>query len=215
MSVDVKICGLSTPETMTQAVLSGADYVGLNFYEPSPRFVTPEQAGALVRDLPANVRKVAVTVDASDELLGAIAATLNPDFIQLHGREDPTRVAQVRDTFGRPVIKAIMLRDPSDLDQIPPFDAVADMFLFDAKAPDSLENALPGGNGVAFDWSLIAELETRTPHMLSGGLTVENVALAIEQTGVGAVDVSSGVESAPGIKDVEKIRRFLIAAKTV
>ncbi len=200
---------------MAQAVKSGADYVGLNFYAPSPRFVTLEQARALTEDLPESVRTVALTVDASDEFLGSIDDTLNPDYHQLHGSEDPARIAQIRETFGKPVIKAIKLREHRDLDQIPSFDAVADMLLFDAKAPDSLENALPGGNGVVFDWSLIAGLETRAPYMLSGGLTVENVALAIEQTGAGIVDVSSGVESAPGIKDVEKIRRFLIAAKAV
>lgn len=215
MTVAVKICGLSTPDAIAQAVAGGADFVGFVFYPPSPRNLTPDQAQPLASLVPEGVKKVALTVDADDGLLAAIVEAIDPDYIQCHGRETPERIAAIRKRFGVPVIKAIKLRESGDLAQAQPYEGIADMILFDAKAPDDATDALPGGNGVPFDWRLLAGRRSAVPWMLSGGLDPDNVAAAIAVTGAAIIDVSSGVESRPGIKDGGKIRRFLSVAKAL
>ena len=215
MNVKVKICGLSTPETLTAAVDAGADFVGFVFYGPSPRSLAPDDARALAAQVPAHVKTVALVVDASDEELAAIIDAISPDYIQAHGSETPERISEIRQRFGTPVIKAIKIRGPDDLATVSAYEETADLILFDAKAPDDRADALPGGNGVAFDWTLLTPNATREPFMLSGGLDPDNLARAVETTGAVLVDVSSGVESAPGIKDINEIRRFLSTAKTL
>ena len=210
MSVQVKICGLSTPDTMEAALSNGAEFVGLNFYPPSPRYVTPAQAVPLAAMARGRTRIVALVVDADDALLKDIAAVVKPDFFQLHGNETPERVAAIKAMTGRPAIKVIKVGGPEDVAKATAYVDVADIFLFDAKAPATLKNALPGGNGIPFDWSL---LDGKHGFMLSGGLSLHNVAEAIRITGAAIVDVSSGVESAPGKKDLSLIRKFIEAAK--
>lgn len=213
MSIRVKICGLSTPETVTAAVEAGADYLGFVFFEKSPRNVSPEQAADLARLVPANVLKVALTVDADDATLDRIVAALKPDMLQLHGSESPERLRELKGRFGLTLMKAIAVSAPEDLTGSSIYRDSADLLLFDAKPPKSMQNALPGGNGLVFDWSLIAGQRPEMPWMLSGGLTAENVGEAIRTSGAEAVDVSSGVEEAPGRKNPELIRRFIQAAK--
>ena len=215
MSIKAKICGLSTPETLNAAIEAGADYVGFVFYGPSPRNLTPSAAQALAAIVPAGVRKVALVVDADDVLLDTIFDSVKPDCFQAHGSESPERIAEIRRRYGIPVIKAIKVREPEDLAPVPDYEDVADMILFDAKAPDDRVDALPGGNGVAFDWTLLRSDITREPFMLSGGLDADNLARAVATTGATLVDVSSAVESAPGVKDIAEIRRFLAAAKAL
>ena len=213
MSVEVKICGLSTPETVDAAVAAGADLIGLVFFPKSPRNVSLEQARELADRARGRAKIVTLVVDADDALLRAIAAGVDPDLIQAHGSETPERIAEIGRITGKPVIKAIRVKDQSDIAAAGEFGAVASLILYDAKAPETLGNALPGGNGHAFDWGLL-EGERRPAFMLAGGLTPENVAEAIRVTGAPVVDVSSGVESAPGIKDIGLIRKFIEAAKS-
>ena len=210
MSVQVKICGLSTADTMEAALALGADYVGLNFFPPSPRYVTPAKAAPLAAMARGRTKIVALIVDADDALLKDIADAVKPDYFQLHGNETPERVTAVKALTGKPVIKAIKVGGPEDVAMATEFVGVADLLLFDAKAPATLKNALPGGNGIPFDWSL---LEGKRSFMLSGGLNPANVAEAIRFTGAPIVDVSSGIESAPGKKDLGLIRKFIEAAK--
>jgi phosphoribosylanthranilate isomerase len=210
MSVQVKICGLSTSDTMEAALAHGADYIGLNFFPPSPRYVTPAKAATLAAMARGRTRIVALVVDADDALLKDIADAVRPDYIQLHGSETPERVSAIKTLTGKPIIKAIKVGGPEDVGLATGFVDVADMILFDTKAPASLKNPLPGGNGIPFDWSL---LEGKRGFMLSGGLTPANVAEAIRVTGASMVDVSSGVESAPGKKEINLIAKFIEAAK--
>jgi len=212
MPAEVKICGLSTPETVDAAIAAGADMIGLVFFPKSPRNVSLEQAAALAARARGRARVVALVVDADDAALQNIAAKVGPDLIQAHGAESPARVAEIARLTGKPVIKAIRVKDEADIGAAADFSAVASLILYDAKAPETLGNALPGGNGHAFDWGLL-EGEKRPAFMLAGGLTPENVAEAIRVTGAPIVDVSSGVESAPGIKDISLIRKFVEAAK--
>lgn len=212
MAVEVKICGLSTPETVDAAVAAGADLVGLVFFPRSPRNVSLEQAAALANRARGKARIVTLVVDADDALLSSIAAQVDPDLIQAHGSETPERVAEIARLTGKPVIKAIRVKDDADIAAAAAYSTVASLILYDAKAPETLGNALPGGNGHAFDWGLL-EGERRPAFMLAGGLTPENVTEAIRVTGAPVVDVSSGVESAPGIKDIGLIRKFIEAAK--
>ena len=211
MPVEVKICGLSTPETMAAALDAGCDFVGLNFFPRSPRYVPLEKAAALAGLARGRARIVALVVDADDALIVSIAGAVKPDYFQLHGSETPKRVAAIKALTGKPVIKVIKVAGPEDIARASDYVGAADKFLFDAKAPATLKNALPGGNGVAFDWSL---LDGRRGFMLSGGLTHDNVAEAIRVTGAPMVDVASGVESSPGVKDVTLIRKFIEAAKS-
>lgn len=206
MPLDIKICGLSTPETVAAALDGGASHVGFIFFAKSPRNVTPAQAGALRRAADGRAKAVAVTVDADDAFLDAIVATMAPDMLQLHGKETPERVAAVKARHGLPVMKALSVATSEDLDRIAPYRGVSDRFLFDAKPPPGAE--LPGGNGVPFDWRLLAGLDRSVDYMLSGGLTVDNVAEAIRLVAPPGLDVSSGVETAPGVKDVGLIEAF-------
>ena len=212
MPVEVKICGLSTPETLDAALEAGADLVGFVFYPKSPRNVTLEQAATLAARARGRAKIVTLVVDADDALLAAIAAQVRPDLIQAHGSETPERIAEIARLTGKPVIKAIRVKDDADIAAAADYTTVASLILYDAKAPETLGNALPGGNGHAFDWGLL-EGERRPAFVLAGGLTPDNVAEAIRVTGAPVVDVSSGVESAPGVKDIGLIRKFIEAAK--
>ena len=212
MPVEVKICGLSTPETLDAAIAAGADLVGFVFFPKSPRNVTLEQAAALAARARGKAKIVTLVVDADDALLQAITPEVQPDLIQAHGAESPERIREIGRLTGKPIIKAIRVKDDSDIAAAAGYSAVANLILYDAKAPETLGNALPGGNGHAFDWGLL-EGGKRPAFMLAGGLTPENVAEAIRVTGAPVVDVSSGVESAPGVKDIGLIRKFIEAAK--
>jgi len=210
--ISVKICGLTAPDHVRAAVDAGARYVGFVFFPKSPRHLEAAAATALAHKVPAGVAKVALTVNASDEELDRIVETVPLDMLQLHGKETPQRVAQVRDRFGLPVMKAIGVAEAEDLAAIDLYSEVADQLLIDAKPPRNSE--LPGGNGLSFDWRLLAGRKYwRRPWMLAGGLTPENVAEAARMTGARQVDVSSGVESAPGVKDADKIRTFIDATR--
>lgn len=205
-----KVCGLSTPESVAAAAKAGAAYVGFVFFAKSPRNVTIEQARALALDVPVGLCKVALTVNATDAELTDILDTVPIDMLQLHGNETPERVADIKARYGLPVMKAVGVADADDLPAIAAYSRVADQLLIDAKPPKGAD--LPGGNGLAFDWRLIAGRKWAVPWMLAGGLTPENVAQAVHLTGATQVDVSSGVESAPGTKDNDKIAAFLRAA---
>jgi phosphoribosylanthranilate isomerase len=213
MTVQVKICGISTPEAMTAALEGGAAFVGLVFYPPSPRAVMPEQAAPLAALVPDEVITTGLLVDADDATIEAILHEVPLDLLQLHGAESPARVAAVKARFGLPVMKVVKLRQPGDLEAVEPYLAVADRLLFDAKPPAEMTGALPGGNAVTFDWTLLAGTTWALPWMLAGGLTAENVARAIAVSGAPAVDVSSGVEDSPGVKNPNKIKVFLDAAR--
>ncbi len=206
----VKICGLTSRETITAAVQAGAAYIGFNFFPRSPRYLTIEAARALAIDAPEGIAKVALTVDADDELLDEITANVPLDMLQLHGTENAERVAAVKLRYKLPVMKAVGIADAPDVDAIDTYSSVADQILVDAKPPKNA--ALPGGNGLTFDWRLIAGRRWSLPWMLAGGLTPDNVGEALHLTGARQLDVSSGVESAPGVKDVSAIRAFIEAA---
>jgi phosphoribosylanthranilate isomerase len=216
MKLDVKICGLSTPETLDAAVRGGARFVGFVFYPRSPRNVEPDRARALARAVPEGVTKVAVVVDPADNALAEIGPAV--DMLQLHGEESPTRVAEIRARFGLPVMKVIKVAQAADLEMAAPYSDVADWLMFDAKPPPDRADALPGGNAVAFDWQILCapsgggDPARGRPWMLSGGLTLDNLAEAAAISGASVVDVSSGVEEKPGVKSVERIRAFLEAA---
>jgi phosphoribosylanthranilate isomerase len=209
MAVRAKICGLSTAEAVAAAVEGGAAYVGFVFFPKSPRNVSIGTARALARDVPPGIAKVALTVDADDALLDTITDEVAIDMLQLHGHESPARVAAIRARYGLPVMKAIGVAEEADLAAVGDYAPVADQLLIDAKPPKGAE--VPGGNGLAFEWRLIAGRRWPVPWMLAGGLTPENVARAVELTGARQVDVSSGVESAPGVKDLARIAAFLKA----
>jgi phosphoribosylanthranilate isomerase len=207
--IRVKICGLSTPDTVAAAVAAGAGYLGFNFFPRSPRYVDVAQAAKLAAAVPAGVCKVMLVVNADDALLDAIVGAVPVDMLQLHGSESPERVAEIRERFGLPVMKALGVADEADLPALDDYAGVADQLLVDAKPPR--DAVLPGGNGLSFDWRLIAGRRWSVPWMLAGGLTPENVAEAVALTGARQVDVSSGVETAPGVKDAGLIREFLAA----
>lgn len=211
MSLLVKICGLSTAAGLDAAITAGADLAGLVVFPPSPRHVDLAAGRALAARARGRIGIVALTVDADDALLGDIVAEIAPDILQLHGRESPARVAAVRARFGRPVMKALPVATAADLAVVPAYAAVADRLLFDAKAPKDATR--PGGLGQPFDWHLLEHLDPGLAFMLSGGLDAANVAEALRITAAPAVDVSSGVERAPGDKDPEKIAAFVHAAR--
>jgi phosphoribosylanthranilate isomerase len=209
--IRVKICGLKTPQDIAAAAKAGAAYIGFNFFARSPRSVTPAQAAALAAGTPAGLCKAALTVNAGDAELDALMEQVPLDMLQLHGAETPERVAEVRTRYGLPVMKAIGIADAADLPQIEAYEQVADQLLIDAKPPR--DAVLPGGNGLTFDWRLLAGRKNwQQPWMLAGGLTADNVAEAIRMTGARQVDVASGVETAPGQKDAELIAGFTRAA---
>jgi phosphoribosylanthranilate isomerase len=211
MPLTVKICGLRTPEALDVALDAGADLVGFVFFAPSPRNLGLEAARLLGERVKGRAGKVALTVDANDEALLGIVDALKPDMLQLHGKETPNRVVQVRTRFRLPVMKALPIAERADLSPIREFALVADRLLFDARPPK--EATRPGGLGRRFDWTLLAGVNPGVPYMLSGGLDAGNVAEALRITRAPGVDVSSGVESAPGVKDPNKIREFIRAAR--
>jgi len=211
MSLLVKICGLSTRETLDVALRAGADMVGFVFFPPSPRHIGLEAARDLGRQAHGRAAKVALTVDADDATLGNIVETLRPDILQLHGRETVARLRDIKTKFALPVMKAIPVETAADLAPLPGYAAAADRILFDARAPQQATR--PGGLGTVFDWHLLEKLDLRLAFMVSGGLNAGNVAEALRVTHAGGVDISSGVESSPGIKDPEMIRAFIRAAR--
>jgi phosphoribosylanthranilate isomerase len=211
MSLIVKICGLSTRETLDVALDSGADMVGFVFFPPSPRHLALEVARDLGQAVKRRAVKVALTVDADDATLAGVVEALQPDLLQLHGRETPARLRDIKQKFGLPVMKALPVETSADLAALPDYRDVADRILFDARAPK--EATRPGGLGAVFDWHLLENLELQVPFMVSGGLHAGNVAEAVRVTRAGGVDVSSGVERAPGIKDPDMIRAFIRAAR--
>src|SRR5690349_20575251 len=214
MGVTAKICGLSTEEAVTAASDGGATYLGFVFYPPSPRAVTPQRAAQLCAQVPARIARVGLFVDAEDRTIEAVLSVAPVDILQFHGSEPPERVAAAKLRFDRPVMKAVAIAGPEDVVEAARYEGAADLLLFDAKPPPRAD-ALPGGNGLAFDWALIAGRPWRIPWMLSGGLTAELLPEAVRISGAAAVDVSSGVETRPGVKDPEKIRAFLAAAATL
>jgi phosphoribosylanthranilate isomerase len=211
MSLIVKICGLSTRETLDVALQAGADMVGFVFFPPSPRHIGLDTAHHLGKQAKGHALKVALTVDADDVTLANIVEALQPDILQLHGKETVARLRDIKQAFGLPVMKAIAVETPADLEGLPGYAAIADRILFDARAPK--EATRPGGLGAVFDWHLLEDLDLKVPFMVSGGLNTGNVAEAVRVTRAGGVDVSSGVERASGVKDPEMIRAFVRAAR--
>jgi phosphoribosylanthranilate isomerase len=210
-SLDIKICGLKTEEAVDKAVSLGATHIGFIFFPKSPRNIEPSDAGRLADRVRGRVKIVAVTVNADNDELDEIVDQLSPDMLQLHGSESPERVLNVKAVYGLPVMKAFSVREADDLKKIEPYIGIADRFLFDAKPPAGSE--LPGGNGVSFDWTLMHLLDDGVDYMLSGGLNKDNLAEAIRLTGAPGIDTSSGVESAPGVKDLGLIEAFFEAAR--
>lgn len=211
MPVEIKICGLMTPDALDVALEAGADYVGFVFFPPSPRHLGFEAARTLSARVHGRAKKVALSVDADNDWLAASIEALRPDILQLHGRESPERVGAVRSRFGLPVMKAIPVKTRTDLSPIRLYAHAADWLIFDARAPRDATR--PGGLGKRFDWNLLAGIDPGIPFMLSGGLDAANVAEALRITHAPAVDVSSGVERSPGVKDLEKIRAFVRAVR--
>lgn len=212
MTVIIKICGLSTPEAVDRAADLDAEMAGFIFFPKSPRHVSTETAGGLaVRAQARGLQTVAVTVDMDDTGLDEIVRSVKPDWLQMHGEESPERVKELKARFELPVMKAFAIRETNDLDRITPYIGIADRFLFDAKPPKGSD--LPGGNGVSFDWRLLAALDADVNYMLSGGLTKDNVGAALRISGATMVDVSSGVECAPGVKDLAMMDDFVRAVR--
>lgn len=212
MGIEVKICGVTTAPAADAAVEARADYMGLVFHPASPRHVASGNAAALAARVRGTIRLVALFEDANDDVIEAAVDAVGPDFIQLHGREAPARVANIRAKFGVPVIKALHVADVADLTFVPMYENVADMLLFDAKAPADANNN--GGHGAAFDWQILCGRKFRRPWLLAGGLNAENVARAIAAAEAPGVDVSSGVETARGVKSAEMIHAFVQAARS-
>jgi phosphoribosylanthranilate isomerase len=213
MTLLVKICGLSTRETLEVALDAGADMVGFVFFPPSPRHLSLEAGRDLGRQVKRRALKVALTVDADDATLDNIMDALSPDILQLHGKESVARLRDIKQRLGRPVMKAVPVATATDLAVLPGYVAVADRILFDARAPKDATR--PGGLGAPFDWHLLENLDLKLPYMVSGGLHADNVAEALRVTRAGGVDVSSGIESTPGVKDPELIKAFIRAARAI
>ncbi len=209
MALDIKICGLKTDTALDAALAGGASHVGFIFFPKSPRNIEPTEAGRLREAARGKALAVAVTVDADDALLDGIVSAMQPDMLQLHGNETPARVAAVKARYGLPVVKAFSVREAGDLQAIETYRGIADRFLFDAKPTKGSER--PGGNGVSFDWSLLAAVPPGTDYFLSGGLNAQNIGEALGVASPPAIDISSGVESAPGIKDPALIAAFFRA----
>jgi phosphoribosylanthranilate isomerase len=207
--MDIKICGLRKEEALAAALAGGASHVGFIFFPKSPRNIDPAEAGRLRRLASGKAKAVAVTVDASDATLDVIVKAVAPDVLQLHGSESPARVRELKARYGLPVMKALSIREKPDLDRVADYAGVADCLLFDAKPPRGAK--LPGGNGMAFDWRLLEGVDPAVPYMLSGGLNAGNIAEALATARPSGIDISSGVESAPGVKDVRLIEAFFRA----
>ena len=210
MSIEVKICGLTDAAAVKAAVEGGAAMCGFVFFPASPRNLTPKEAAELTKGVPEGVIRVGLTVDADDALLAEIASVAKVDMVQLHGAETPARTNEVRERFGLPVIKVLAVQGPDDLAAAKAYQGVADRLMFDAKPPEDASR--PGGNARTFDWRVLKNQTFALPWLLAGGLTAENLAEAVKTSGAVAVDVSSSVEDAPGVKNVDKIRAFLAAA---
>ena len=210
MTVDVKICGLTDETAVAAAVEGGAAMCGFVFFAASPRNVTPEEAAALTARVPEGIVKVGLVVDADDRLLADIVAAAGIGLLQLHGTESPERTAEIRDRFGLPVMKVLAIQGPDDIAAARAYEDIAEWLMFDAKPPEGATQ--PGGNARAFDWGLLQGATWSRPWLLAGGLTAENLSEAVKTSGAAAVDVSSGVEDAPGRKNPDKIRAFLNAA---
>jgi len=215
MTVRVKICGINSRAALAAALAGGASHVGFVFYGPSPRALEAAAAATLAATVPAGVTRVGLTVDETDARIAALLAAVPLDMLQLHGDETPARVAHVRRRFGLPVMKAIRVSGAADVEAAAAYGGAADWLLFDARPPRDMAGALPGGNALAFDWRLIAGRRWPLPWMLSGGLNVDNLAEAVATTGATVVDVSSGVEDRPGVKNPAKIAAFLALAATL
>lgn len=213
MPIEVKVCGLNQTSGVAAAVTGGARYVGFVFFPRSPRYVDAATAASLAALVPPGVLRVGLVVDAEFDLLCELVNNVPLDMLQLHGQESPSRVAHIRERFGLPVIKALAVQEKADLDAISEYEEVADRLLFDARPP--LDATRPGGNALSFDWRLLRDRRLRRPWLLAGGLDVGNLAEAVRCSGAKAVDVSSGVEDAPGRKSPEKIRSFLDTAATL
>lgn len=211
MPVQVKICGINSAAAADAVLRAGADFAGLVFFAKSPRHLSLEQGAMLAERMRGRLRLAALVVDDNDEQLAAIARQVRPDFLQLHGKETPERVADIQARFGIPVIKALAISEPGDLAKVAAYDDVAQMILFDAVP--ATDAARPGGHGAAFDWQILNGRTFARPWFLAGGLTPENIARAIAVSGAQMVDVSSGVESAPGVKSPTRIADFVAAAK--
>jgi phosphoribosylanthranilate isomerase len=211
MTIAVKICGLTSPDAIEAAAGAGAVYGGLVFHPRSPRFVALEKARALAERMRGRLKSVALITDMDDAGIAALVETVAPDFLQLHGNETIQRTADIRARFGLPVIKVLPVAEASDLKAAVDHEKVADMLMFDARPPKDAER--PGGHGTAFDWKILSGLSFRKPWFLAGGLDPDNVARAIELSGARQVDVSSGVESAPGVKDPARVTAFINAAR--
>ena len=211
MKLDIKICGLKTPETIDRAVALGATYVGFIFFGKSPRHIEPADACRLADRVRGRAKIVSVSVDADDDELDEILAMIRPDILQLHGRETPDRVLTVKAVTGLPVWKALSISEAEDLRRIDAYDGIANRFLFDAKRPKNSE--LPGGNGVSFDWTLLSGLSDSVDYMLSGGLDKDNIGEALRIARPTGIDLSSGVESSPGVKDLTMMDEFFAAVR--
>ena len=213
----IKICGLSEETTLRAAIDAGADMIGFVHFPKSPRHVSLERAAELKKLLPVHIASVLVLVNPNDALLAEIAATVSPSYLQLHGNETPARIAEIRTKYpAQKLIKALAISTKDDVSAAKEFETLVDMLLFDATPPIPNPQSpipLPGGNGIAFDWKVLQGFQSKQPWLLSGGLTAENVQQALRESGAKMVDVSSGVESQPGIKDADKIKAFLTAAK--
>lgn len=213
MTVSAKICGLKSPAAVAAAVEGGASLIGFVFYRRSPRCVDPATVKRLEAQVPPTVQKVGLIVDESDERIAEILGACELDLLQLHGAETPARVAEIRARFGKKVIKAIPVSEAADLDRAAAYEDVADYLMFDAKPPKSMSDALPGGNALRFEWTLLSGRRFKRPWFLAGGLTPDNLIEAVRITDAPMVDVSSGVEDRPGEKNVSKIKAFLEASR--
>jgi len=211
MALDIKICGLKTDAALAAALAGGASHAGFIFFPKSPRYLDPAAAGRLRQAARGRAKAVAVSVDATDAFLEEIVTGMQPDMLQLHGHETPGRVATLKARYGLPVIKALPVSEAADFTRVEPYLGIADRFLFDAKPPKGA--VLPGGNGVAFDWRILAGLDARIDYMLSGGLNAGNIGEALRLANPPGLDISSGVESAPGVKEPALIEKFFRAVK--
>ena len=215
MTISVKICGIDRIASVDMAVEHGAEYIGFVFYPPSPRNLTLEKAAQLICRIPKHVTRVGLFVDPTNSEIENVLTATDLDLIQLHGVESPSRVAEIKQLIELPILKAIKLAKHKDLEFAIDYYDVADHLLFDAKTPVTLVDALPGGNAISFDWKLLQHAEIPLPWMLAGGLIAENITEAVKYSGANTLDVSSGVESTPGIKDLNLIKEFLDTAKTI
>lgn len=214
MAVLIKICGINSVEAADAAAKARADFAGMIFHRTSPRYLDPIRAGIVADRLRGRLRTVALLIDPNDEEIAGVVTVVKPDFLQLHGNETPARIGAIKSRFGVPTIKAFAIAEANDLANVAAYNDVADMFLFDAKAPATATRP-GGGHGVAFDWQLVRRRTFARPWLLAGGLNAENVARAIQVSGAQGVDASSGMETAPGVKSPELIRAFVEAARSV